>query len=146
MGSNLSANETVDKEDLEKIEELKMISNFSDKELNRLIRIFNQLDLDKSGTIVTQELFQMKEFRANPFIHRITKVSLGKEDDGDNTSLSIQEFAQLMSVFSIRATREQKLRFFSVFGLQISIMKCLWSGMRSRSMTSMAMERFPEKI
>mmetsp|Transcript_9496 Transcript_9496/g.21559 ORF Transcript_9496/g.21559 Transcript_9496/m.21559 type:complete len:187 (-) Transcript_9496:48-608(-) len=111
MGSNLSANETVDKEDLEKIEELKMISNFSDKELNRLIRIFNQLDLDKSGTIVTQELFQMKEFRANPFIHRITKVSLGKEDDGDNTSLSIQEFAQLMSVFSIRATREQKLRY-----------------------------------
>ena len=34
----------------------------------------------------------------------------GENDESDPDSLDIKEFAELMSVFSIRASREQKLR------------------------------------
>ena len=33
------------------VEELKLVSNFTDKEVNRLIKIFNELDIDRGGTI-----------------------------------------------------------------------------------------------
>lgn len=64
--------------------------------------------------------------QANPFLSRIIHISQDDKskkaskkaranDDGDEEeeaeTLDIKEFAALMSVFSIRATREQKLRY-----------------------------------
>ena len=65
--------------------------------------------------------------QANPFLTRIVHISQddkakrgtqkprekeGVEDEEDDSeTLDIKEFAALMSVFSIRATREQKLRY-----------------------------------
>ena len=39
------------------------MSNFTDKEVARLIKIFNDLDLDRSGTISKDELFKLKAFQ-----------------------------------------------------------------------------------
>ena len=171
------------------MEELKLVSNFTDTEVARLIKIFNDIDIDRGGTISKDELFQLKAFhvractrahtrvplprdacgmrvrrvcalssacalrairspwrpeippsvlprhactraprthpcacgavavQANPFLSRIIHVSgerhskrAGENDESDPDSLDIKEFAELMSVFSIRASREQKLR------------------------------------
>eukprot|EP00802_Teleaulax_amphioxeia_P014756 Tamp_14831.p2 GENE.Tamp_14831~~Tamp_14831.p2 ORF type:complete len:213 (+),score=73.59 Tamp_14831:56-640(+) len=118
MGAKASVPKNVDKKDIEKVEELKLVSNFTDTEVARLIKIFNDIDIDRGGTISKDELFQLKAFHANPFLSRIIHVSgerhskrAGENDESDPDSLDIKEFAELMSVFSIRASREQKLRY-----------------------------------
>ncbi len=95
------------------VEELKLVSNFTDKEVARLIKIFNDIDIDRGGTISKDELFKLQAFRANPFLGRIIHVSgfSGDKEEGEEETLNIKEFAELMSVFSIRASREQKLRY-----------------------------------
>ena len=95
------------------VEELKLVSNFTDTEVARLIKIFNDIDIDRGGTISRDELFKLQAFRANPFLGRIIHVSgfSGDKEEGEEETLNIKEFAELMSVFSIRASREQKLRY-----------------------------------
>lgn len=148
MGAKQATPANFDKKELQRVEELKLVSNFSDKEVARLIKIFNELDLDRGGTISKDELFNLKAFRANPFLSRIIQIAQSDkrkravahkgstgvespvvreqqqpelsdhpefgpdaEDDEDEGTLDIKEFASLMSVFSIRASREQKLRY-----------------------------------
>ncbi|KAJ1481661.1 calcineurin regulatory subunit B [Baffinella frigidus] len=118
MGGS-SSKAAVEEVDDVQVEEIKMISNFTNKEVTRLMKIFKQLDADGSGTIDRDELFSMPQFKANPFINRI--IQIADDDEGPNgeilpPELDIKEFAKLMSVFSVRATREQKLRYaFKVY-------------------------------
>jgi serine/threonine-protein phosphatase 2B regulatory subunit len=101
------------------VEELKMISNFSNREVAKLMKIFHQLDEDGSGTIDRDELFKMPQFQANPFINRIIEIADSDEavnGEAPKAELDIKEFAKLMAVFSVHATREQKLRYaFKVY-------------------------------
>lgn len=47
-----------------------MISNFTNKEVTRLMKIFKQLDADGSGTIDRDELFSMPQVSAAGFRSR----------------------------------------------------------------------------
>mmetsp|Transcript_25712 Transcript_25712/g.67892 ORF Transcript_25712/g.67892 Transcript_25712/m.67892 type:complete len:120 (-) Transcript_25712:351-710(-) len=97
-------------------EEIKMVFNFTDTEVTKIIASFKKLDKDGSGTVTTLELFELPYFKHNPFKTRIAKL-FDKDLSG---SLNIKEFAEVYSVFSVRASREQKLRFaYKVNGTMI---------------------------
>jgi len=57
------------------VEELKLVSNFTDTEVARLIKIFNDLDIDRSGTINKDELFQLKAFNVRAVLVRAAAPS-----------------------------------------------------------------------
>jgi len=98
--------------DSETIEELKMIASFTDTEIMHLLAIFKKLDSDDSGYISFHELRHMPVFTLNPFLPRVLRIF----DKNLDQQLSLKEFAQLMSTFSVKAARENKLRFaFSIY-------------------------------
>ena len=53
-----------------------MVSNFTDKEVARLIKIFNELDIDRGGTISKEELFELKVFRVLCTYHACMDVCM----------------------------------------------------------------------
>ena len=113
--------------DIEMEEQIKMVFNFTDAEIKRLLVVFKKLDKDKTGTVSRTELFDLPYFKHNPFNERyIAGRAACKNfcgfvtllicrlnsllDENMSDSLDIKEFASIYSVFSARATREQKLR------------------------------------
>jgi Ca2+-binding EF-hand superfamily protein len=55
---------------MEMEESVKMVFNFTDAEIKRMIAVFKKLDNDKSGTVSASELFDLPYFKFNPFRDR----------------------------------------------------------------------------
>ena len=56
--------------DMEMEEKVKMVFNFTDEEIKRMLAVFKRLDKDRSGTISTAELFEQPYFKFNPLRER----------------------------------------------------------------------------
>ncbi len=55
---------------MEMEENVKMVFNFTDSEIKRMIAVFKKLDKDKSGSVSATELFDLPYFKFNPFRDR----------------------------------------------------------------------------
>jgi Ca2+-binding EF-hand superfamily protein len=51
-------------------ERIKMVFNFTDSEIKRMLVVFKKLDRDRSGTISSAEFFELPYFKYNPFRDR----------------------------------------------------------------------------
>ncbi|KAJ3319354.1 Calcineurin subunit B type 2 [Boothiomyces sp. JEL0866] len=105
MGQQLSTS-NIPPEDLPFLLE---ISNFSEKDLDKLYLRFQHLDKQKTGYLTSKEL-QLPEFAVNPLADRITSVIF------EQGNLDFKKFVETIQVFSKNAKRETKLEFaFKVY-------------------------------
>eukprot|EP01125_Pyxidicula_operculata_P000397 TRINITY_DN10428_c0_g1_i1.p1 TRINITY_DN10428_c0_g1~~TRINITY_DN10428_c0_g1_i1.p1 ORF type:complete len:182 (-),score=23.66 TRINITY_DN10428_c0_g1_i1:19-564(-) len=96
------------------IEEMKMMSNFSEKELRRLHRRFKKLDTDGSGTLTIDEFMSIPELAVNPLLVRVIQIF----DENKDNQVQFTEFIKALSVFSENGNKEQKLKFaFQVYDI-----------------------------
>jgi serine/threonine-protein phosphatase 2B regulatory subunit len=94
-------------------------SNFivSALEIDRLYRRFQRLDRNDSGTISVSEFMSIPELAMNPLSPRIISVIVGSSLRVDE--ITFRDFIGALSVFHVRASREEKLQFaFKVFDVK----------------------------
>jgi len=95
--------------------DLALETQFSEDELRRLGKRFNKLDIDKSGTISTEEFMSLPELQQNPLVKRVIDLF----DTDGNGEIDFKEFVHGLSQFSVKgADKESKLRFaFRVYDI-----------------------------
>mmetsp|Transcript_4480 Transcript_4480/g.15538 ORF Transcript_4480/g.15538 Transcript_4480/m.15538 type:complete len:198 (-) Transcript_4480:245-838(-) len=83
--------------------------HFTMEEIQSLYRRFRALDRGHKGFIAPDELLKLPELAMNPLAQRILQVF---------ENVNFKAFCSLLSVFSGRASREDKLRFiFQVYDI-----------------------------
>nr|XP_012803869.1 calcineurin subunit B type 2 [Jaculus jaculus] len=82
-------------------------SHFNNDEIKRLVRSFKKLDLDKSGTLTTEEFMTLPKLQQNPLVFRVIDIF----DTDGNGEVDFHEFIVGASQFSVKGDEEQKLRF-----------------------------------
>lgn len=103
MGQGLSFDLTQDElEDLQR----GCSSKFSQTEIQILYKRFLKLDNQKRGFISGEELLAIPEFSLNPLAQRLVSVF---------ENVNFKDFLQILSAFSPKATKEEKLRFMFNF-------------------------------
>jgi serine/threonine-protein phosphatase 2B regulatory subunit len=108
MGQNPSA---LTQED---IDAMKVMSNFSEKELKRLHRRFKKLDKDSSGTLTIDEFMSIPELAVNPLLERVISIF----DTNKDNEVEFKEFIGALSIFSDKGNKEGKLKFaFQVYDI-----------------------------
>merc|ERR1711934_1073057 len=103
MGQGLSFDLTQ-----QEIEDLQQAYDFtfSQTEIQILYKRFLELDKDKKGFISPEELLAIPEFSLNPLAPRLVSVF---------ENVNFKDFLHLLSAFSPKATKEEKLRFMFNF-------------------------------
>ena len=81
-------------------------SKFSQTEIQILYKRFLKLDNQKRGFISGEELLAIPEFSLNPLAQRLVSVF---------ENVNFKDFLQILSAFSPKATKEEKLRFMFNF-------------------------------
>eukprot|EP00948_MAST-09A_sp_MAST-9A-sp1_P003722 g3722.t1 len=89
----------------EDLEEIKMVSPFTDKKIVTLWDIFNYYDSDNDGQLILDEFVAIEEIKTSPLKDRLTEVC---KQYGD--SVEFKEFVMFASVFSLEGPRDQKLK------------------------------------
>ena len=103
MGQGLSFDLTQDEiEDLERGCSWK----FSQTDIQNLYKRFLKLDKDKKGFISPEELLAIPEFSLNPLAQRLVSIF---------ENVNFKDFLNLLSAFSPKATKEEKLKFMFNF-------------------------------
>ena len=103
MGQGMSFDLTQQEiEDLQQAYDYK----FSQTEIQILYKRFLKLDKDKKGFISPEELLAIPEFSLNPLAHRLVSVF---------ENVNFKDFLQLLSAFSAKASKEEKLKFMFNF-------------------------------
>merc|ERR1712224_349943 len=103
MGQGLSFDLTQDEiEDLERGCSWK----FSQTDIQILYKRFLKMDKDKKGFISPEELLAIPEFSLNPLAQRLVSVF---------ENVNFKDFLDLLSAFSAKASKEEKLRFMFNF-------------------------------
>ena len=98
----------------EEIEELELMSNFSELELKRLYRRFKKLDKDGSGTLTTDEFLSIPQLAMNPLLERLIAIF----DTNKDEEIEFKEFISALSTFSTKGDKEGKLRFaFQIYDI-----------------------------
>ncbi|KAG5678470.1 hypothetical protein PVAND_008140 [Polypedilum vanderplanki] len=82
-------------------------SKFTPEELERLSKKFKKLDLDKSGSISSEEFMSVPEMKSNPLAQRIITLF---DSNGDG-EVDFREFIATLSLFSVKSNKEEKLKF-----------------------------------
>lgn len=82
------------------------IIQVSSSELNQLYNRFRRLDKDNSGTLSPEELFAIPELAMNPLSQRIIDVFI---EESKSEEMDFRHFVSMMSIFSVKATRKEKL-------------------------------------
>ncbi|KWU41563.1 EF-hand [Rhodotorula sp. JG-1b] len=96
------------------LQNMQQNSNFSQAEIERLLKRFRKLDKDGSGSIDKEEFLQIPQIATNPLASRM--IAIFDEDGGG--SVDFQEFVAGLSAFSSRGGRDEKLRFaFKVYDM-----------------------------
>eukprot|EP00300_Choanocystis_sp_HF-7_P004124 c13151_g1_i3.p2 GENE.c13151_g1_i3~~c13151_g1_i3.p2 ORF type:complete len:173 (-),score=44.41 c13151_g1_i3:208-726(-) len=91
----------------EQLADLQTSTGFTDKELKRLYKRFRKLDRGADGRIAVDEFKQIPELQMNPLVDRVVEVF-----DAERTaSVSFEDFVAALSVFSIKGSPIDKLRF-----------------------------------
>ena len=80
---------------------------FTKAELKVLLKNFNELDMDGSGFLEPNELFDVPELKDNPIVQRIINV-FDKNGDG---KISFYEFVWGLSALTNNAHLEEKTKF-----------------------------------
>ena len=99
MGQSLSVDLT--QEDIEELEDL-CEHRFTQTEIQVLYKRFRKLDKDKKGFIAPEELLAIPEFMLNPLSQRLVTLF---------ENVNFKDFLKLLSSFSSKASKEEKLRF-----------------------------------
>ncbi|XP_055014515.1 calcineurin subunit B type 1b [Boleophthalmus pectinirostris] len=76
-------------------------------EVRRLDRRFKKLDLDDSGELSVDEFMSLPELQQNPLVQRVIDIF----DKDGNGEVDFNEFIEGVLQFSVRGTKEQRLRF-----------------------------------
>jgi len=98
----------------EEVEAMKLMSNFSEKELKRLHRRFTKLDKDGSGTLTMDEFMEIPELASNPLLERVISIF----DSNKDREIEFSEFISALSIFSDKGNKEGKLKFaFQVYDI-----------------------------
>lgn len=90
----------------EELQEMKMASGFSAEELERLLRIFNRIDLDRNGSLSEEEMLKIPELEHNPLARRV----IATIDTDGNGEIDYKEFVLALAVFTLN-NRDAKYRF-----------------------------------
>ncbi|KAL0237052.1 hypothetical protein PCE1_000449 [Barthelona sp. PCE] len=91
----------------DELRDLQRISKFTAKELKRLYKRFKDLDTSSTGTLTRAEFLALPELAMNPLRDRILILL----DANSSGSVNFRDFVSVLSVFTARASREEKLRF-----------------------------------
>lgn len=98
----------------DEIDAMKVMSNFTEKELKRLHRRFKKLDKDGSGTLTIDEFTSIPELAVNPLLERVISIF----DTNKDHEIEFQEFISALSTFSDKGNKEGKLEFaFKVYDI-----------------------------
>jgi serine/threonine-protein phosphatase 2B regulatory subunit len=93
---------------------MKLMSNFTEKELKRLHRRFKKLDKDGSGTLTLDEFMSIPELAVNPLLERVVAIF----DTNKDNQVEFKEFISGLSIFSDKGNKEGKLKFaFQVYDI-----------------------------
>uniref|UniRef100_A0A3B4B7J2 EF-hand domain-containing protein n=1 Tax=Periophthalmus magnuspinnatus TaxID=409849 RepID=A0A3B4B7J2_9GOBI len=76
-------------------------------EVRRLDKRFKKLDLDDSGELSVDEFMSLPELQQNPLVQRVIDIF----DKDGNGEVDFNEFIEGVLQFSVRGTKEQRLRF-----------------------------------
>ncbi|KAM4583633.1 calcineurin subunit B type 1b [Odontesthes bonariensis] len=76
-------------------------------EIKRLGKRFQELDLDKSGSLSVEEFMALPELQKNPLMQRVIDVF----DTDGNGVVDFMEFMEGVSRFSVKGDKQQKLHF-----------------------------------
>jgi len=96
------------------IEDMKIMSKFSDNELRKLHRRFRLLDKDGSGTLTPDEFLSIPDLALNPLLERVLHIF----DQDQDEQIQFEEFIQTLSTLSDKGSKEAKLKFvFSVYDM-----------------------------
>ncbi|XP_072319785.1 calcineurin subunit B type 1-like [Eucyclogobius newberryi] len=76
-------------------------------DVRRLDKRFKKLDLDDSGELSVDEFMSLPELQQNPLVQRVIDIF----DKDGNGEVDFNEFIQGVLQFSVRGTKEQRLRF-----------------------------------
>jgi len=96
----------------EELYDLAKQSNFSNSEIEVLFKRFTQLNRSKSGLLSSSELQLIPELSMNPLCPRIIALF----DPEGTDQINFHRFVQSLSLFSSKASQEQKLRvLFTIF-------------------------------
>ncbi|XP_075824173.1 calcineurin subunit B type 2 [Microtus pennsylvanicus] len=91
-----------------------MGNNFDHDEIRRLWKSFRKMDLDKSGSLSTEEFMSLPELQQNPLVGRVIDIF----DTDGNGEVDFHEFIVGTSQFSVKGDEEQKLRFaFQIYDM-----------------------------
>jgi len=90
----------------EELEEVKIGSCLTRKEIEKLYDRFAKVDLDGSNTLDVDELLKFDQFACNPLSLRLTEI-MGA---GKSGVISFREFVRIMSIFSPEATPDDKYK------------------------------------
>lgn len=103
MGQGLSFDLTQ-----EEIEDLQKGCNFtfSQTDIQVLYKRFLKLDKDKKGFISNEEFLSIPEFKLNPLAQRLVTIF---------ENVNFKDFLHLLSAFSPKAAKEDKLKFMFNF-------------------------------
>jgi Ca2+-binding EF-hand superfamily protein len=98
----------------EELEEVKIGSCLTRKEIEKLYDRFSKVDMDGSNTLDVDELLQLPEFRLNPLSYRLAELL----DPRKTGVISFREFIRVMSIFSPEAAPEDKYKLaFQIYDL-----------------------------
>ncbi len=105
----------------EEVMELQQHCYFTQSEIRRLYARFRKLDTKKTGGITRAELLKIPELSMNPLAQRVISLfrpPRGEEPSRDGSNINFRDFLRMLSVFSERATREEKERLaFRVYDI-----------------------------
>jgi Ca2+-binding EF-hand superfamily protein len=98
----------------EELEEVKIGSCLTRKEIEKLFDRFAKVDMNGSNTLDVDELLQFPEFQLNPLSYRLMELM----DPRKTGAVSFREFIRIMSVFSPEAEAEEKYKLaFQIYDL-----------------------------
>ena len=98
----------------EQVEEMRSVTNFSDKEIKRLFKRFNRLDRNGDGKITYEEFLYIPELSVNPLVNRVIAVF----DQNNDRKVNFKEFISALSIFSAKGGKQDKLEFaFKIYDL-----------------------------
>lgn len=101
----------------EEVIELQQMCHFTQPEIRRLYKRFRKLDTTKSGGVTRKDLLKIPELSMNPLAERITSL-FKSQGQIDGSFINFRDFLRMLSVFSERASREEKERMaFRVYDM-----------------------------
>ncbi|ELW68428.1 Glutamate [NMDA] receptor subunit 3A [Tupaia chinensis] len=84
-----------------------MCSHFDNDEIKRLAKSFKKMDLDKSGSLSSEEFMSLPGLQQNPLVQRVIDIF----DVDGNGEVDFKEFIMGTSQFSVKGDKNEKLRF-----------------------------------